>query len=203
MKMTLSGATVLTLAFCKAGGQGTFVYDQQSFTAPIPPNITYVIEANQPIGQSFTPALSAVGFVQLELGDAVLLNGLGGTVHVNLRTDAIDGPILSSTTPVFMPDNFFGATNFFFPMPVPVAPGLSYYFQPVVESGDSWRVNTDFGSGYPAGTMYLQGAAVQNAYFWFREGVITPEPSSAVLLLVGSGALLYVRRAHPKKCSAA
>jgi hypothetical protein len=198
-KLALAQATALFSAFCYIRGQGTFVYDQQSFSSTIPPNITYQIEANQPIGQSFTPTLSAVGFVQLELGDSVNLNGVGATVYVNLRADSITGPVLSSTEPVFMPDNFFGATNFFFSSPISVTPQTTYYFQPVVQSGDSWVVNTALGDDYPRGTMYYQGAVLRNFDFWFREGLIVPEPSSTGLLLIGSGVLFYVRRMHLKR----
>jgi hypothetical protein len=201
-KLAFAPAVVFFSVVWCIRGQGTFVYDQQSFASAIPPNIMHEIEANQPIGQSFTPTLSVVGFVQLELGDAIALNGVGASVYVNLRAGSITGTVLSSTDPVFMRDNFFGVTNFFFSTPAPVAPGTTYYLQPVVQSGDAWRVNTDFGNNYTRGTEYYQGAVLPNYDFWFREGTVVPEPSPAELLLVGSGVFFYVGRMRLKKRSA-
>ncbi len=136
-----------------------------------------VIQSNQPLGQSFTPSLSSVGFIRLFLIDGVRNNGLGATVYVNLREDCITGPVLGLSGPVFMPDNFGigsgGYTNFFFSSPVPVTPGATYYLQP-------------------------NGAAVPFDDLWFREGVFVPEPSWALLILVGGGVFVYARRRRIK-----
>lgn len=41
--------------------------------------------------------------------------------------------------------SYFAATDFFFPAPISVAPGTTYYFQPVQQSGDyGWAVVGDF-----------------------------------------------------------
>src|SRR5260221_12356346 len=117
---------VLSLA-SSAQGQGTFTYDQQSAFEGIVPEPYVTIQTNQPLGQSFTPSLSGVGFVRLWLGDDRPGNSTGATVYVNLRSDSITGPILGSTDPVFMPDGFGAGgsqslTNFFFPLPVTVTP---------------------------------------------------------------------------------
>src|SRR5438105_4723971 len=84
--------------------QGTLQYDQQSLNRSIPPDVLVDIQPNQPIGQSFTPALSSVGFLQLELFDGHPNNGLGATLYVSLRSTSITGPILKSSDPVFLPD---------------------------------------------------------------------------------------------------
>jgi hypothetical protein len=175
-------------------GQGTFVYDQQSVNTSVPAGILDDIQPNEPIGQSFTPSLSAVGFVRLNLSDAITRNGVGAAVYVNLRTDSITGPVLGSTDPVSMPDNFDGLADFLFSAPVPVTAGATYYLQPVVLAGDTWRVGVFLGDRYPSGTEYYQGAVLQNFDFWFREGVVVPEPGSAWLLLVGIGGLSYAHR---------
>src|SRR5881628_1924348 len=51
--------------------------------------------------QSFTPSLSAVGFVQFQ---TFVSSGTSSveTVVINLRQDAYNGPIVSSTDPVFL-----------------------------------------------------------------------------------------------------
>ena len=194
-----------------ANGQGTLIYDQSSATnqtigggAPI--------QQDQPMGQSFTPTLSSVGFVQLEFTDFNPGNGLGATVFLNLWSGSIsNGTLLGSTEPVFMPDDFgsgngsFGLdspTNFFFSTLVAVTPGTTYYIQPVVVqpgSDNTWDV-VDSLFNYPGGTMY--GNGIPNPVgldLWFREGIVaTPEPSSSLLILLGSGLFLYARHKHKK-----
>jgi hypothetical protein len=84
----------------------------------------------------------------LQLADAVSGNGSGARVYVNLRSDSITGTILATTASVFMPDGFGtganrGYTNFFFSTSVSLTPGTTYYFQPVVQSGDVWSYPPD------------------------------------------------------------
>jgi hypothetical protein len=196
-----------------ANGQGTLVYDQQSSTNAGAGGAGAPITEDQPMGQSFTPTLSSVGFVQLEFDDGHSGNGLGATVFVNLWSGSIsNGTLMSSTDPVFMPDGFgsgsggFGfltPTNFYFSTPVSITPGTTYYFQPVVVqpgSDDPWDVIASAAFNYPGGTFYFNGAPDPNNHdLWFREGIIdVPEPSSATIILLGSGLFLYARhKKHP------
>src|SRR5258708_5645922 len=169
-------------------GQGTmFVYDQQSVTnRTIGPGGAPVQE-DQPMGQSFTPTLAGVGFVQLEFHDVHPTNGLGATVYVNLLADSITGTVLGTTAPVSMPDSFtWGITNFFFPTTLALTPGTTYYLQPVVQSGqDPWDIIA--GSfGYSGGSFYFLVAPDPSGEdLWFREVVVAPEPSAALLILSG------------------
>jgi hypothetical protein len=189
-----SAACVFVTPILAACGQGTFVYDQQSVTNDtkggegVP-----TIQLSQPIGQSFTPTLSTVGFIRLFLIDTTF-NGLGADVNVNLRSDSITGPIVGSTVPVFMPDGFGGRTNFFFATPVPVTPGATYFFEPVVQSGDLWGIVDDPNYHYDGGTAFGFGVPQPPFDLWFREGIIIPEPSTSALILVGIGGLGYVFR---------
>src|SRR5580765_100770 len=123
---------------------GTFQYDQQSLNHIIGANVLYNIQPNGPMGQSFTPSLPSVGFVQFELFDGHPNNGLGATLYVNLRSNSITGPILSSSDPVFLPDTPTGGglTNFLFPGGASVIPGTTYFFEILVQSGDLWLVNS-------------------------------------------------------------
>ncbi|PYJ05750.1 MAG: hypothetical protein DME25_07885 [Verrucomicrobia bacterium] len=187
----------LVLAGAESGGQTTNIYDQQSYDHAIPANVLYGIQQFQPIGQSFTPTLPSIGFVQFDLYDDRSLNGLGATLYVNLRANSITGAVVSSTTPVFLPDDSFGVVSFLFPTPAPLAPGTTYYLEPVVQSGDLWLVNGG-GNPYPRGTAFIRGADIGED-LWFREGIIVPEPSAAWLTLVGVGVSLYAsRRFNPK-----
>jgi hypothetical protein len=182
---------VWALAAC---GQGTFIYDQssatnRSFSGGAP------IQGQELTGQSFTPALSSVGFVQLELSDFNPGNGVGATVYVNLRAGSLTGTIMGSTDPVFMPDGFsYGVTNFFFAAPAAVNPGTVYYLEPILQSGDHWDViGGTF--NYPGGTFFENGLPDPNGFdAWFREGSFVPEPSSGVLTLAGLMGAFGARR---------
>src|SRR4051794_17057999 len=125
---------VLSLDSCLA--QGTFLYDQQSVTNDSRGAESVItIQSSQPVGQSFTPQFSSVGFVRLFLADDVL-NGVGATLYVDLRADSITGQIIGSSQPVFMPAGFVDRVDFFFGSPVTVSPGTTYFLQPIVQSGD-------------------------------------------------------------------
>ena len=182
--------------------QGTFIYDQQSSDESAPAEATALLQTQGPLGQSFTPSLAAVWFVRLDLFDRNNGNSKGATVYINVRSDSIAGTILATSTPVFMPDGFGvgggGFANFLFAAPVPVTPGIVYYFDLAAQSGsDLWGVRRFVqGSDYPGGTEYLQGQPGTDD-LWFREGIIIPEPGSAALLLLGGGFLFWTRRMRP------
>jgi len=196
MKSLLLATIIALSAFSPSlvTAQGTFAYDQQSSDESNPGAGFNFIQNVQPTGQSFTPSLNAIGFVRFNLFDWVRNNGIGATILVNLRSDSITGPIIDSTAPVALPDNLGpnGFVDFFFSSNVPLQPGTKYYLQPVVLSGDQWGIIDDR-FNYPGGELYANGTASTSDY-WFREGVIVPEPSIVALVLVGAGILGYIRR---------
>ncbi len=198
MKLKSCFFLLASLLTSVARGQGTFVYDQQSSDETKPGQAAAGIQVSQPMGQSFTPAFSAIDFIRLQLFDINPGNALGAMIVVNLRANSITGAVLAATSPVFLPDGFgdfnlVGFTNFFFPVSVALTPGLTYYFQPVVQSGDAWSIGRFIqGSDYPGGTIYINGQPGSDD-LWFREGVV-PEPSSALLVGLGVGLLVWRRR---------
>lgn len=194
---------VLLICGLEAVGQGNFQYDQQSAVLPQPPNSVANIQGNEPIGQSFTPSLSAVGFVQFELYDGQPGNGQGATLYVNLRSDSMTGAVLATSNPVFMPETPTGGglTNFFFSGPAAVTSGTTYFFEIVVQSGDFWRVDR-VGDFYSGGTMFSRGVD-QHRDLWFREGIVVPEPSVAALLLTAGSLFLYLFRRKDGKITGA
>ena len=198
----LSVLAIAALASPWAAAQGTFVYDQQSADENTDGDLesTSGIQSLEPIGQSFTPTLSSVGFIRLALGDGHSGNGLGATMDVLLRSDSITGSIIGTSESVTMPDSYGNFTDFFFSTPVAVTPGVTYYFQPVVESGDTWAIISVFAFLFPGGTGYYNGTANSYHDLWFREGAVTstPEPSSVALFLLGGGALIFFRRVKAK-----
>jgi hypothetical protein len=216
MKTTILNIVAATLvaASTQTHAQGTLVYDQQSATSPypIPGTSNFVdglnVQEDSPLMQSFTPTLSAIGFVQFEFWDIAGNGNNGATVYVNLWTGSPNtrtATLLGSTTPVFMQNGFVnnnlglaGITNFYFSTRIALTPGQTYYLQPVVSSGDDpWDIIT-IGDTYPNGLLY-GGAGGFTAPFqpsvdlWFREGVV-PEPQSAMLALVGLALFLTLSR---------
>jgi hypothetical protein len=183
-----------------ASGQGSFLFDQQSSANETPtPGAGITIQTiAAPYGQSFTPLLTGIGFVRLNLDDKQPGNGVGATLYVNLRSDSIGGPILSASTPISLLDGFAGPATFFFPTEVPLTPGTAYFFQPVVQAhGDLWGVLGGEGFDYPGGYMWRGGQAVFQSDYWFREGIVVPEPHAMVLIPLAF--ILLARMHSPKK----
>src|SRR5258706_413949 len=197
----LFSLVILTVGISHAFAQGTLVYDQRVSSSFLAGGL--VIQNSSPIGQSVTPALDSVGFVQLAFYDANPGNGLGATVYVNLLSGSTTGTVIASTDPVFMPDGFLfnghstqpGISTFYFATPAALTPGTTYYFQPVVQSGDLFSISIYSEYGYLGGTAYVQG--VPGGDLWFTEGIVVPEPST--IGMFAFGALLLGWRFFPKR----
>jgi len=194
---------VIGLAGLSANGQGTFEYDQQSNTDETPPSFGQggdMLQIPVPWGQSFTPSLSGVDFIRLKFDDPSPGDGVGATVYVNLRSGSISGSVIGSSAAVAMPNLFRGTATFVFPSTVPLATGVTYYFEPVVQPGRSW--NIDGGPyNYPGGYAFVGGSPSGGSDFWFREGVIVPEPSSMALILLSAATAGYAWHARRERGS--
>lgn len=179
-----------------------FIYDQQSQSTPatIEQIDGFNLQEDSPLTQSFIPTLNSIGFIQLQFFDPQGNGNNGATVYVNLWAGSPNvnyATLLGSTSPVYMPngfwtDDFFssGVTNFYFSTPISLTVGTTYYFQPVVLSGDNpWEVVV-LTNVYANGELFSHGAYLQpGSDFWFREGIVaTPEPPA--LALAGLGSLL-------------
>lgn len=178
-----------------AKGQGTPIFDQESSTDETPfANAGVQIQQASPFGQSFTPTLSTIGFIRLNLNDYDSLNGQGAALHLNLRTNSVSGPGLATTSSVTLTNGFVGIVHFFFGSNIPVSAGTTYAFQIEVDSGDLWNaVASEY--NYPGGTIFANGLPVGGmGDVWFREGIIVPEPTSAALFVGGTLAILFGRR---------
>jgi hypothetical protein len=183
------------LTLCCAHGQ-VFIYDQESRTNQTPGS-GFPIGFEQPVGQSFTPTLDSVGFVQFELNDYPG-GSVGGNVYVNLWSGSLaTGTLLGSTAPVFVPNGAFDLiTTFLFSTPVTVSSGTTYYLQPILQSGDTTTM-TIIGANtynYSGGTLYENGSPDPNGSdAWFREGIVVPEPSAGILVLLGMAGIYFLR----------
>ena len=172
-----------------------FVYDQESVTSDTELGASgYNIQTEQPIGQSFTPELSSVGFVRLYVQNGQEMPIPSATVYINLLADSITGPVLGQSELVTLPGGQFTDTplNFFFANPVAVTPGVTYYLQPVAESNPAVAYVIASGYLYSGGTLFLNGEPNPQD-LWFREGIVVPEPSPSWLALLGSGVWFYLR----------
>jgi len=197
MNIRSSSLGILTLfATLCAYGQGiSFLYDQQSST-----NEGYYGYGSGPTyqsmlpttGQSFTPTLAGIDFIRLELNDASPAGTLSSTWFLNLHSDSIHGPILGTTAPVYLPGGFTGAANFFFPSTIPLTPGTSYWFDLNSPNGGNWSVLA-WVFNYPGGYAWSGDVARPGGDYWFREGLVVPEPSSVALLLLGGAAFICFR----------
>jgi hypothetical protein len=185
-----------------ANGQGTLIYDQSSATNPAAGGYGASIFGDQPMGQSFTPTLSSIGFVQFNFTDAYPGNGSGATIYVNLWSGSIsNGTLLASTDPIYLPvDASRLVTNFFFSTAVTLTPGTTYYLQPYLQSGNvGMSIVASQSFNYSGGTLYGNGVSDPGYNLWFQEGVIeVPEPSSLVLILLSSGLFLHMRHKRKK-----
>jgi hypothetical protein len=130
--------------------------------------------------------------------DSDLLQTNGNLVTINLRSSSITGPILGITTSFVVTNEFLGIATFSFNTPVAVVPGVTYYIQPVIQPGDS--VSTFVTAGYTDGTAIVSGVPLTDRDFWFREGVVVPEPAAVSLVLLGAGLILGFRRSK-SRCS--
>jgi len=128
--------------------QGTLV-DQESATGPVQilgnGNADGLnIQEDDPLLQSFTPTLSAIGYVSLEFADIPNNGNNGATVDVNLYADSPDigvATLLGTTAEVYMPNGFnnsnlgiAGIATFDFSTPIALTAGDTYYIEPVVPS---------------------------------------------------------------------
>jgi hypothetical protein len=192
MKFFLQLAFLLA-ALCAAGQGTTLRCDQQSSSDETLPATGASSLWDFASGQSFTPALPFVDFVKFMFQDANPNDGLGVSVYVTLRSDAINGTIIGTTAPVSVPNAFAGPATFLFPTQVQVTPGAAYYFNVVPQSGGPFSIFGGASYNYPAGTAFVGTHPDPTAYLWFHEGLVVPEPSSTALLLLGGAAFACLR----------
>ncbi len=165
--------------------------DQQPFNLAAAINSTSIAG----IGQSFTPALSAIDYVQFAVGDTAS----GSLLYVNLRQGSMTGPIIGTTDtqPVTTGDPHVPAT-FLFPSALALSPGTKYFLEPVIVA-DAFQIgiltSSPFGPNPYSGGSVLYGNIPGNYSLWFSEGIIVPEPSTWALSGLGL-AMIFAFRAR-------
>lgn len=186
--LNFSVCFALCLLISRAAGQGTMIIDQQS-TSDI---ATF---SSSDVFQSFTPSLSAISFVQIQAYNP----GQAGQelFYVNLLAGSMSGPVIGTTESVNTPVNYVqgGFSTLLFPNTISLAPGDTYFLQPVGQTGFQ---DLSFIIGdvpYSGGSLYVDGSPnPPNEALRFTEGMIVPEPSVFALTAMGGLAFLIIRR---------
>ncbi len=143
--------------------------------------------------QTFTPELSAVDFVELQMFDSSLDTN-GGSLFLRIREDTIDGDILGTSPVTFLEDCFqfpegpgcgmiatdLAPVRFEFLESVLVNPGQTYLIEIVFDGGDSLGV-AFAADNYAGGVGFVEGFDQFDLDLTFREGIVVPEPSTALL----------------------
>ena len=95
-----------------------------------------------PIGQTFRPSFAGLDAIELWTEDQwdAECSGVGARLQVKLHEATIDGPLVSTSSPVILPDCFKGITFFGFPSLIPVTRDKVYVIEVIVTSGDNWGV---------------------------------------------------------------
>jgi len=146
-----------------------------------------------PLGQSFTPTLTSLNFVNLltENGSALTENG-SATVKVNIRLGSMSGPVLGTSQPTVIPFSISpGVSSFRFSTSVTLIPGDVYVIEPFVVSGNA-LIGSMGTNDYVGGDQILGGATQTNNDLWFQEGISVTERRGWLLLGTGLLALLAI-----------
>jgi hypothetical protein len=169
-----------------ASAQG-FVYDQQSSGT----TDGSVLSTQAPLGQSFTPLLDSIGFVDFYLSDGTTAS----MMQVNIRSGSITGPILGTTSTTTLTPNLADYYGFVFSTPISLTPGTQYFLEPVVVGGGGSRAFVTF-QQYSGGDAIFGGSTFTDRDFLFREGIVSnvPEPSTVSFCLLGGAAAYWLRK---------
>jgi len=186
MKTVLLSVALVALVRV-ATAQGTLVFDQQSGDESLIRE--GAVNYSQGPLQSFTPTLGSVGFVRLYM---TMFGGANG-LSVNLRSGSPSGPLLGSTLEINQTGSYTGTLTFFFPTAVPVTPGTTYFFEPVVRQGNP-TLNASQFYGYSGGMLLFADGTTSPTYdLWFREGIVVPEPGTFGLVIMAVAACAWRR----------
>ncbi len=134
-----------------------------------------------PVGQTFKPELAGLDAVELWL-EAQREEGCSAGeawLQVNIREDAIDGPLVGTSRPSMVSGCDQGDVFFDFPALVTLKIGKLYVLEILVSSASNWGVVwQQIPDSYPRGEALVLGS-VGNADLWFQEGLLHPTPITA------------------------
>ncbi|MDB6034836.1 MAG: hypothetical protein JWM16_5174 [Verrucomicrobiales bacterium] len=133
-------------------------------------HFSYSIQADAPMGQSFTSSSNTIGFVQFEM-----IRGGPSVLSVNLRSNNISGPVIGRSRPLKVMPGTNAVLLFDFGTNVSITPGQRYALEPVFASGSNCTLRA-YHWNYTNGEFIVQGKTNGNI-MWFREGPVASFPS--------------------------
>jgi hypothetical protein len=146
------------------------------------------------VGQSFTPVLNSLDFVEVLMD--TMTTPAYTTVHVRIHEQSITGNVIGESLQLLVTSDHPSTGNpvlahFSFPNSVPLVPGQTYVLE--IPGTSFWEWGVVVGpSSYEGGRAITLGP---NEWFstddlWFREGVVAvPEPN---IWQLAASALLFV-----------
>lgn len=169
---------------------------------PYYPSYVYVATTNMPLGQFFVPQAERLDSVELRFKDLDRSQPAGQSeiVAVHLHQGGSLDPVVASSLPVVVDRVGFGERlelTFQFEETVPLRAQSSYFFEVVHVDGEAFLgLNYYLDNPYPPGAMLIAGLDWSGNDLWFKTGYSIPEPSTAVLFVMGGVLLLteHLRR---------
>lgn len=180
-----------------ARSQDYFLIDQQSGDESSRLEIGRLLDMGLPQAQSFTPAFASIDFVRLKLTVIGGDQGFPASVDVclwSVWSGRPGGRPLAVSELEEIPKGWHRYVVFRFQNSVPLTPETTYFIEVRQRSGlyspqPALYWHGDFRLQYPRGMAWNGSTPVPGLDFWFQEGIVVPEPTTAALLLVGLGAL--------------
>jgi len=204
--------------------QGAVLIDQQVGLSSSS-TIGFYLRENGTVGQSFTPALSNIQFITTNsLGNSLSFGPIEATLRLGLYLgeDRSLGPLVTSadiilrsrlvvipSEPFNIGYNIVDPLTWVFDMPVSVDPGIKYSFHVDHISGDDldWLVSLEpYSGGHAIGNVprfdpvdgFIYGPIDCSYNLSFSTGILIPEPSAVVMILLSSVVFFTRKRASNK-----
>lgn len=162
------------LAFATPARATDFAVDQQYL-----PEIwsMYSIASFAPIGQTFTPAATALNVVVLHVDHTWGAPTDSSVLFVRVRADSMAGPVLGESTPVTLRGESYGEVRFEFPVTVVLTPGQLHAIEVVLAAGaGNPMLDGSNANGYGPGDTVLSNLPRSFMDFWFRTGFSAKVP---------------------------
>ena len=198
---------LLTCCMTTGANAQAMVPDQSLQPPAIIPGKTYHYDSTgatltPETGQEFTPSLSGLDFVNVNLLPQSVTNT--GIFQIALHQDSITTPVLALSDQVLRSGGTGNNTHFMFSDTVPLTPGDTYVLEILQISGNSgWAVEVPGSAvvdgqtidmNYSGGRLIYGGAPQATEDMVFQEGILIPEPGASSLCLMGFFAFTLFRK---------